>query len=429
LKVGKLLSEFVFEPPETVPVGSVLYQEHLKLTSKSALAEFAGFVMPLWYSSISAEHEAVRRAAGIFDCTHMGILEIAGADALRFLNCITTNDVENLKVGSVQYSYILDAAGNILDDIVIYRRTADKFMMVVNAANELKIKTYFEALKGGRAIIDTSEPSRKLEYTPVIRDMKNYHTAGDCRVDIALQGPAAKDVLFALTEDSEIREHIENLKYFRFIETSVRGIDCIISRTGYTGSKIGFELYVHPERAAQLWNMLLQNGKSFGLLPCGLGARDSLRIEAGLPLYGHELAGPFNISPFEAGYAWTVKLEKEFFVGKSAMQQMAKKYDMMVARVKLAGQRGIRPVRQNDAVLSKAGECIGWVLSCAKVGDEQLVTCYVGKKRIKENDPVGIYYLARSQRQLEQGKKRSVEKGQSLDADILGTTVSRFEKF
>jgi len=429
LKESKLSGEFVFELPEPEPIGSVLYREHLKLTDKSRMAAFAGFLMPLWYSSISAEHKAVRQAAGIFDCTHMGVLEVAGADAAGFLNSVTTNEIGNLAVGGAQYCYILDAAGNILDDIITYRRTGDKFMMVVNAANEPKIKAYLEGLINDEVVIDADRPSRKLEYKPAIRDMRDSNTGSDCRVDIALQGPASMNILFVLTKDRKVRERIENLKPFQFIEAAVEDIDCIISRTGYTGAKIGFELFVHPEMAPQLWDMILQNGRSLGLIPCGLGARDSLRIEAGLPLYGHELAGEFNISPFEAGYGWAVKLQKEFFIGKRAMEARARAYDMKVARVQLPGARGIRPIRQNDGVLNKDGKCIGFCLSCAKVGEKQVALVYVERQAIKEDDPVGIYYLARSQSQVRKGRKESVEKGQNLEADIVGTEVSRFKKF
>lgn len=418
-----LTGSFVFEPPQTEPVGSVLYEEHLKLTDKSHITAFAGYLMPLWYLSISAEHKAVRRAAGIFDCTHMGILEISGAEAAAFLNFITTNDITGLSVGGAQYSYILDAMGNVLDDIIVYKRAENKFMVVVNAANNLKIKAYLEGLGNNRVIVDTDNPERKLKYKPAIRDMKTCCDKADCRVDIALQGPAAKDVIFTIIENKKIREAIENLKPFHFIETVLADAECIISHTGYTGARYGFELFVHPAKATQIWRKLLQNSA----LPCGLGARDSLRIEAGLPLYGHELAGAFNISPFEAGYGWAVKLEKEFFIGKSAMQQNAKTYNMKVARIELPGSKGIRPVRQNDAALDKTGVCTGWVLSCAKVDEKQIALAYISKKAM-ENNPVGIYYAARNQNQVQQGRLQKAEKGQSLQADISGTMVSRFAK-
>ena len=167
------LGKFVFNNNGKTAVGSVLYEQHLKRTEKNRIAEFAGYLMPLWFSSISAEHNAVRESAGLFDCTHMGILEFKGNDAQDFLNIITTNDTGRLKNGSAQYSYILDAAGNILDDVIVYRRSEDKFMVIVNAANEPKIKAYLKALQNNEAIIDPTEPARKLKYKPVIRDMRD----------------------------------------------------------------------------------------------------------------------------------------------------------------------------------------------------------------------------------------------------------------
>jgi glycine hydroxymethyltransferase len=385
--------------------------------------------MPLWYSSISAEHQAVRRAAGLFDCSHMGILEVAGPEAVGFLNSVTTNEIDKLKVGGAQYGFILDAAGNVLDDVITYRRAEDRFMMVVNAVNESKIKVYFERLKTDQVVIDTDEPDRRSEYKPAIRDMRGPDGDGNRRVDIALQGPRSIEVLVASTGERTLGECVANLKPFQFVEEHIKGIECLISRTGYTGAKTGFELFVPPEDAARLWQLILEKGAAAELLPCGLGARDSLRIEAGLSLYGHELAGEFNISPMEAGYGWAVKLRKDFFIGKAPMERTAKACDMKVVRVKLPGTPGIRPVRQNDGVLNGNGECIGWVLSCAKVEESQYALAYVSKEAVTEKDSVGVYYLARSQSQVQQGRVKSVQEGQKLEADMVGTVASRFAKF
>jgi glycine hydroxymethyltransferase len=185
-----------------------------------------------------------------------------------------------------------------------------------------------------------------------------------------------------------------------------------------------FELFVHPENAVKLWRGLLEAGA----LPCGLGARDSLRVEAGLPLYGHELDGPYNISPFEAGYGWAVKLDKEFFIGKAAIEKIAKSYDMKVVRIELSGEKGIRPVRQNDGVVIN-GICVGWVLSSATAGTRQVALVYMEKDKAIEGNPAGVYYLARSESQKSKGKKESVKKGEKLSPDIAGKIISRFEKF
>ena len=423
---------FVFELPETSPVGSALYDEHIKLTSKSRMSAFAGYLMPLWYSSIAEEHRAVRETAGLFDCTHMGVLAVSGPEAAGFLNLVATNDIDRLQVGRAQYSYLLDAAGHVLDDIIIYRRAENRFMVVVNAANEPKIKLYLHELLEGRIVVDTeaSAWAAKLSVLrPDVRDMRDPSASTDRRVDIALQGPVSIDVLAKLTDDASVAQRISALKGFAFVEASLGGIDAIVSRTGYAGAKVGFELFVDPELARRLWTLILEAGAPLGVRPCGLGARDSLRIEAGLPLYGHELDGKFDISPFEAGYGWAVKLEKEFFIGQAAMQRVAERYEMSVARMELPATRGVRPVRPDDAVLDGDGACIGWVLSSAKAQEKQYALVYVTRWAAQENEDLGVYYLARSPSQVQQGRNVRVDKGQKETADLTGPVVSRFARF
>lgn len=423
--------QFVFEPPAAEPVGSVLYDEHLKLTAKSRMCPFAGYVMPLWYSSIAAEHRAVREAAGLFDCTHMGVLEFSGGGAEAVLNAATTNDVAKLAVGRAQYSYILDAAGNVLDDIIVYRRGGQLFMVVVNAANEPKITGYFSALLAGEVVVEV-EPRRK-GFEPgepcIVRDMRDTGRGPDCRVDLALQGPAALEVLARLADDEPAANRLAGLKSFALTEVSLSGIDCLVSTTGYTGARVAFELFVHPEQAPQLWRSILAAGASLGVLPCGLGARDSLRIEAGLPLYGHELDGKFGITPFEAGYGWAVKPAKAFFIGKAPALRAADSFDMQVARVELPATRGIRPVRPDDPVLDGQGACIGWLLSSAGVGEKQYALAYMVRDAAQEGTVLGVYYLARSESQIEQGREQQVDKGHRVEADLAATVVSRFAKF
>jgi glycine hydroxymethyltransferase len=406
----------------------VLYDEHIKRTNKSHICAFAGYLMPLWYSSIVEEHRAVRERAGLFDCTHMGVLEVSGDDAAAFLQATTTNDVVSLPVGRARYGCILDAAGNVLDDIIVYRRGETNFMVVVNAANEPKIKFYLYELVKGQVVVDADHPKRRLQYRPAIGDMRDPSRAQDRRVDIALQGPASVDTLAKLTDDASVVRRLSELKGFAFVEERLAGIDCLICRTGYAGSKVGFELFADPEQTPRLWNLILEAGQPLGVMPCGLGSRDSLRIEAGLPLYGHELNGKFNISPIEAGYGWAVKLEKDFFVGQSAMRRVAQTYEMEIARLELPATRGIRPIRQDDAILD-AEVCVGWVLSAAKVDEKQYALAYVDRRAVREDKELGLYYLARSAGQVEQGRLQVVEKGRKLAADLAGTVVSRFAKF
>jgi len=414
---------------EKAPEQTALYAQNIGLTDKSHIVSFAGYLMPLWYSSIAGEHTAVRKAAGIFDCTHMGVLEISGVGAAEFVDQLTTNSITSLKAKHAQYSFILDASGGVLDDVIVYRKDRDKFFIVVNAANNAKIKNWVNALLENKVCIDPENVGRKMSNRPEVRDLRGGDCKDDCRVDIALQGPKSLDVFSVLIEDEEAHSQIINLRQFQFMETDIKGIGCLVSRTGYTGAKIGFELFMHPEKASQMWEMILQAGRPLGLLPCGLGSRDSLRIEAGLPLYGYELAGKFGISPFEAGYGWAVKLEKEFFIGKTAMERISREYDMKVARIELPGTKGIRPVRQNDGVLDKHGRSIGWVLSCARIGEKQIALVYVDRKSLEENDAVGLYYSARSSSQIQQGRKQSIDKGELLEPDLTGKVMVRFAKF
>jgi glycine cleavage system T protein len=422
-----IAGEFVFEPRATEPAPSVLYEEHVKLAGKSHITPFAGYLMPLWYSSIAEEHRAVRERAGLFDCTHMGVLEVSGGDAAAFLDLVSTNKIGALEVGKARYGYILDASGKVLDDIIVYRRDGGQFMVVVNAANEPKIRFYLNELLGGRAITGAAAKLPVLRVT--VSDLRDRHRPGDRRVDIALQGRASAELIPKLTNGTTMTERIASLRSFEFVEERLAGIDCLICRTGYTGSKTGFELFVDPEEAPKLWNVILTEGEALGVRPCGLGARDSLRIEAGLPLYGHELDGKFHISPFEAGYGWAVKLDKEFFIGKAAMQQVAETHSMEVVRLELPGARGVRPVRPDDAVLDEQGACVGWVLSSATVKETQYALSYIDRGAAQEGGSLSAYYLARNQSQVEKGRMRTVNKGERLQADLAGTVVSRFAKF
>ena len=408
---------------------TALYHQHVRLTDKTHIVPFAGYLMPLWYSSIAEEHAAVREAAGIFDCTHMGVLGISGTGATDFLNELTTNDVASLQAGHARYAYILEVSGSVLDDVIVYRKGPEDFILVVNAANNTKIGHWIGALLNNEVSVDPKDTDRKISGRPKVQDLRIVDGDRDSRVDIALQSPRSLDILSTLVRDKRARSRMAELRPFQFMELEVKGIDCLLSHTGYTGAKIGFELFVDPEKASPLWEAILDAGKPLGLLPCGLGSRDSLRIEAGLPLYGHELAGEFDISPFEAGYGWAVKLDKEFFVGKAVMEQVSITREMKVVRIELPGTKGTRPVRQNDGVLNERGRCVGWVLSCAMIGEKQIALVYAENASVEEGSAVGIYYLARSQRQVQQGKKERVEKGELLEPDLTGAVVRRFAKF
>ena len=419
---------FEFTAPEIEPLQSALYQRHTALAEPSRIVPFAGYLMPLWYSSITDEHNAVRNAAGIFDCTHMGVLEFSGLQAELFLDQLTVNNVRNLKVGRAQYSQVLDGTGAVLDDIIIYRKGAELFMVVVNAANDAKVQAWFKGIMSGEIVVDEAN-AKPLSEMPTMRDLRDPASGTDCRVDIALQGPASKDIILSMVSDDKVKEQIADMKPFSFVETTIGDADVLISTTGYTGAGVAFEVYTHPDNACAIHQLMMEKGHVFGVKPCGLGSRDSLRIEAGLPLYGHELAGKHSITPIEAGYGWAVKLDKDCFVGKSAMVDNDNSHTMKVARLSLAGRKGVRPVREDDGVVNEQGRCVGWILSSTKVGEKQIALAYVEKDSCKVDETEGVYYLARSQNQVAKGKLQSVEVGQQLAVDIDGTAVTRFERF
>jgi glycine cleavage system T protein len=386
---------------------TVLFDKHTALAAKAQIVPFAGWMMPLWYKSISEEHQAVRKTAGLFDCTHMAFLKITGKDAMKFLNLLVTNDVSKLKPGRAQYAYVLDYAGDIIDDVIVYCLADDNFMLVANASNEQKVKDWIAKVRTGQ-----------IE----VADLKDASLA-DARVDIALQGPAATECLKNI-----FGVDVSGMKSLSFIFAKAKDIDVIITSTGYTGAKVSYELFMHPNKAAKLWDMILEAGKPLDIIPCGLGSRDSLRIEAGLPLYGHELAGDFNISPFQAGYSWAVKLQKENFIGKDAIAKKIN-YNTEVARLKFDGGKGVRPIRQLDGVLNETGICIGQVLSCATAGGTQIALALIKKEYNSAGKPVGIYYTARNAGHIQQGRKEKVSLGDKLAADIKGIATERFEKF
>ncbi len=266
-----------------------LYEQHLALGAR--LVEFGGWEMPVQYSSILDEHRAVRTRAGLFDVSHMGEFKIEGNDALAFLQHLVPNDVSRLAIHQALYTQLCLPNGDTIDDLIIYHLADNHYMMVVNAAN-----------------IDK-------DFAWVQQEAKNFDVQitnqSDTTALLALQGPEAQSILQPLTEVD-----LSAILYYDCAPGMVDGINCIISRTGYTGED-GFELYCAPVDAPKLWNTLLAAGKERGLLPAGLGARDTLRLEAGYCLYGHELDEQTN--PLEARLGWTVKLDKGEFIGRNAL--------------------------------------------------------------------------------------------------------------
>ena len=204
----------------------------------------------------------------------------------------------------------------MIDDLIVYYRKKNVYLVVVNASNDDKNWTWLNAVKKGGICIDKNRPgSTAFGRNAVLRNLREPQAGGEMRVDIALQGPKARDILLSLGCDKETRNKVMKLKRTQLCEAFIGNYDLVVSRTGYTGEKMAFELFIHPDQAPALWDDLMSAGLPLGLKPCGLGARDSLRTEAGLPLYGHEMGGEFNLGVSEAGFGWFVKTYKPWFIG------------------------------------------------------------------------------------------------------------------
>ena len=256
---------------------------------------FGGWEMPVEYSGISDEHMAVRTRAGLFDVSHMGEIEIAGQDALSTIQWLTSNDASRLVVGQAQYSALTTPAGTFVDDILVYRLADDHYMLVVNAANIMKdfewITTQAASRGGDAAVVNASS-----RYALV-----------------ALQGPAALSVMETLTSLD-----LAGMKYYRFATGEVAGIRATVSRTGYTGED-GFEIYLPPASAERIWTAVLEAGREAGVIPCGLGARDTLRLEAGMRLCGSDMDEQTTV--LEAGLGWIVGWKKDAFIGADVLRR------------------------------------------------------------------------------------------------------------
>ena len=309
-----------------------LYLCHVEAGAR--LVDFAGWEMPVQYAGVIEEHRAVRTAAGLFDVSHMGEIRVEGPGAEALLQRLTPNDVAKLAPGRAHYSGLLTERGTYVDDLLVYRLAADDFLVVVNASNAPRDHAWIAERAGGQDHVQVTDESDRYAL-------------------IALQGPKAVEILTPLATPGAAA-----LRYYGFLEGEVAGRPAIISRTGYTGED-GFELYLAPEDAPEVWRRLIADGAAHGLQPAGLGARDTLRLEAAMALYGHEIDE--TTTPFEAGLGWVVKLGKGDFAGRDALAaQRAAGVPRQLVGFEVQG-RGI--ARQGHAVLSPQGEALGAVTS------------------------------------------------------------------
>jgi aminomethyltransferase len=271
---------------KTTPLNAV----HRRMNAK--MVDFGGWDMPVQYSGILEEHNAVRNAVGVFDVSHMGEIEIRGPEALNLVDYISTNAASRLKIGQAHYSGLLYEHGGFVDDILVHKVDDDHFFICVNASNQEK----------------------DFDHIVLMNSMKaNVEFASDRYAQIAIQGPKALATLQKMTATP-----LAPIKYYHFTDGEVAGVWARIARTGYTGED-GFEIYIGPDEAPGTWDKILEAGAEFGIKPCGLGARNTLRLESKMALYGHEIDA--SINPLEADLGWIVKFDKDDFVGKAALEK------------------------------------------------------------------------------------------------------------
>jgi len=306
-----------------------LYSAHRAMGAR--LVEFSGWEMPVFYSGILGEHDAVRTAVGLFDVSHMGEIEIRGREAFQLTDYVTTNAVARLKIGQAQYSGLLYPHGGFVDDILVHKITDDHYFLCVNASNQEKDYEHIRWVNRFDA---------EVEY------------ASARYAQLAIQGPRAQATLQKLT-----LVDLGAIRYYHFMEGEVNGVRCRIARTGYTGED-GFEVYAPPDEAPRLWNEILEAGREFSIRPCGLGARNTLRLEAKMALYGHEIHA--SITPFEADLGWIVKMEKGDFLGRQAL---AAQLERGVRRKLIGFEMRGRGIARDGYEVYLDGAPAGWVTS------------------------------------------------------------------
>lgn len=352
-----------------------LYQNHIDLEGK--IVSFAGYQLPVQYGAtgLVKEHLAVRESVGLFDVSHMGEIFIEGADAFANVQHIFTNDFTGMVNGQIKYTLMCNELGGIIDDLILYKYNDQKYMIVVNASNKDKDFDWIKShLSGEAKVIDSSEEIGL----------------------VALQGPNARKTLEKLINEEDLPK-----KYYTFKEgVNLKGMIVDISETGYTGER-GYEIYTNSEDVVKVWELLLEAGKEYGIVPCGLGARDTLRLEAGMPLYGHEMNETIN--PLQVGLKFAVKLNKPEFIGKEALEE--NKSNTVRVGLKIIGKGIVRedaPIFVNGKEIGVStsgthGPFLGYAIAMALIDKDyaeigQEVDVMVRKRQIKaEVVPMPFY--------------------------------------
>ena len=318
--------------PDEKLLRTPLHRCHLQLGAR--MVPFAGYEMPVQYTGVLEETKAVRAAAGLFDVSHMGQFSIRGTNSLLEVQKLVTNDLTKLAIGQAQYNMLCQPDGGVIDDLVVYRRSADETYLCVNASNRKRDFQWMQSHLSSEVTLEDQSDSTAL---------------------IALQGPKAEVILMQSCDPKIVTE----LKYYWAAEAKVAGTPCYLSRTGYTGED-GFEIYCPKEQAAEIWELLLETGRKHGLIPAGLGARDTLRLEMGYPLHGHELSDA--ISPLSAGLQWVVKLNRATpFIGREALKHQALEGPEKVLRAFIVQDRRI--ARQGYRICLEDKTVVGEITS------------------------------------------------------------------
>ena len=315
------------------------------------MVDFGGWDMPVEYSGVIDEHRAVRERVGLFDVSHMGEIEVRGPQALDLVQHITVNDASKLKLGQAQYSALLYETGGFVDDILVHKVADEHYFLCVNASNQDKDYEHIVANNGANNHFDAT-----------------VENAGPRFAQLAVQGPLATGVVQKLTDINLVP-----IKRYHFVDGHFSGVPARIARTGYTGED-GWEIYVAPEHAVRLWNEILAAGAEFGILACGLGARNTLRMESAMPLYGHEIDA--TITPWEAGLDWIVKLEKGDFLGREAL---LKQRQQGITRKLIGFEVKGRGIARDGYEILTGGAGTGWVTSGgpAPALNKNLGMCYL----------------------------------------------------
>ena len=328
---------------------------------KAKMVDFGGWDMPVQYTGILDEHNTVRNAVGLFDVSHMGEVEIRGPEALDLVNYVSCNDASKLKIGQAHYSGLLYDHGGFVDDILVHKVDEDHFFLCVNASNQEKDFDYISQKNMYRATVEF---------------------ASDRYAQIAVQGPKALETLQPLTSTP-----LDSIAYYHFLDGEVAGVPARIARTGYTGED-GFEVYIAPEEAETIWTKILEAGGDFGIRPCGLGARNTLRLESAMALYGHEIDA--SITPYEANLSWIVKLAKrdDFLGRKKLTDQKQAGVERKLAGFEMTG----RGIGRDGYEIRIEGQPAGWVTSGgpSPTLGKNIGLCYVPADKAAPGTPIEV---------------------------------------